>query len=772
MLFRSTYPRVPGSGTLSQSTGIAPDIAADRHLDRGFLAGPAWVRAVAVEPGREQFRWPLVVLDERGPCVPPEYRGPVAAAAGVAAGQVPAVLPEPVPQGGLAGGGQCVRADPHDAAAAVAADLAVFEEEVDAAAGAVAGPAVPQLPRAAKQPGEFSQHPVELARSCHDPGRTRGGRDCASGRCWRRRGRRAACLPLAARCPGQAGLVARGGDGEGVSGGADGEPEGVPGPLRADPAGGDGPAQGGGVGHRAARHLPGADLGQPVPGLPAAEVTQARGSDRSGNPSAARASASRIWARWPAQYRSYFDVTPPVCPDDHGTRQSSRAAGCVIGWPDVPGGHRYPCLPKPDAYGRRSAEFASPAGLIDCDRRPLAVAEFPATSGGHRRLLGWLSGFGPVARVARRGHRALRPPCWSPPGTTPAGCGRGHLGARVRHRTYPRGAPAGQPTRKRVPTIGPDGPSSRADADRVIDCEVLKVAGQRTGPRGRQRSQLLAAHFLRERRLRVVPLGCRRAACSAASRAPAASCSPSPGGDSASPAGTRPRPAGIPRRAPQRLAPAAPRPPAPARPARPGRPVPARPPARPPPPARRQPSPPPPRPAAYRPLSPRRAPARPQPRPARRGPEARPGPLRPPRSALRARPAARPGPARRPAACATCRAASWRARSSSARADSAASRARAASRPALPAWDSASPARDSASAARDSAPRTATSRSCRAAATCSCAARSAWAARTCAASRAATASCSAAAFAATAPASRASASCAAARASLASASAR
>jgi hypothetical protein len=83
-----------------------PDIAADRHLDRGFLAGPAWVRAVAVEPGREQFRWPPVALDERGPCVPPEYRGPVVAAAGVASGQVPAVLPEPTPQGGLAGSGQ------------------------------------------------------------------------------------------------------------------------------------------------------------------------------------------------------------------------------------------------------------------------------------------------------------------------------------------------------------------------------------------------------------------------------------------------------------------------------------------------------------------------------------------------------------------------------------------------------------------------------------------------------------------------------------------
>jgi hypothetical protein len=65
-----------------------------------------------------------------------------------------------------------------------------------------------------------------------------------------------------------------------------------------------------------------------------------------GNPLAARPSASRIWPRRPAQYRSYFDVTPPVCPDDHGTRQSRRTAECVHGWRDVPGGHRYPCLPQ------------------------------------------------------------------------------------------------------------------------------------------------------------------------------------------------------------------------------------------------------------------------------------------------------------------------------------------------------------------------------------------------------------------------------------------
>ena len=111
------------------------DVAADGHFESGFLAGPARVRAVAVEPGCEQSRWLPVAVDERRPDVPPEYRGPVVAAAGIAAAQVPAVLPEPVPQGGAAGSSQRVRADPHHAAAAVAADLAVFEEEVDPAWG-------------------------------------------------------------------------------------------------------------------------------------------------------------------------------------------------------------------------------------------------------------------------------------------------------------------------------------------------------------------------------------------------------------------------------------------------------------------------------------------------------------------------------------------------------------------------------------------------------------------------------------------------------------
>ena len=55
--------------------------------------------------------------------------------AGAPPDRVAAVLPEPVPQGGAAGSGQRVRANPDHAAAAVAADLAVFEEEVDPPGG-------------------------------------------------------------------------------------------------------------------------------------------------------------------------------------------------------------------------------------------------------------------------------------------------------------------------------------------------------------------------------------------------------------------------------------------------------------------------------------------------------------------------------------------------------------------------------------------------------------------------------------------------------------
>src|SRR6516162_7734473 len=43
------------------------------------------------------------------------------------------------------------------------------------------------------------------------------------------------------------------------------------------------------------------------------------------------------------------------------------------------------------------------AAALDAIGGLLAVAEFPTTSAGHRELLGWLSGFGPVARVGVEG---------------------------------------------------------------------------------------------------------------------------------------------------------------------------------------------------------------------------------------------------------------------------------------------------------------------------------------------------------------------------------
>ena len=65
------------------------------------------------------------------------------------------------------------------------------------------------------------------------------------------------------------------------------------------------------------------------------------------------------------------------------------------------------------------------AAALDTVGGLLAVAEFPTTSAGHRELLGWLSGFGPVARVGVEGTGSygaglarflraagVRSPCW------------------------------------------------------------------------------------------------------------------------------------------------------------------------------------------------------------------------------------------------------------------------------------------------------------------------------------------------------------------------
>ena len=270
---------------------------------------------MAVEPGCEQSRWLPVAVDERRPDVPPEYRGPVVAAAGIAAAQVAAVLPEPVPQGGAAGSSQRVRADPHHAAAAVVADLAVFEEEVDPALGAVAGLAVPQPSCAAGQPG---QQPVELLRSRPARYDLGWGRARMDGWCWREfpgRGNRCAVrLPVRGCARGLAGR-GRGRDGDGVPGGADGEPEGVLWPWRADLSGGRRSCP---VRWRAPSSCVSVRCRRPRPAR-----TRTAGAPRScrpgvaqttaGNPSAARPSAAWIWPRQAAQY-GRISMSPRQCP--------------------------------------------------------------------------------------------------------------------------------------------------------------------------------------------------------------------------------------------------------------------------------------------------------------------------------------------------------------------------------------------------------------------------------------------------------------------------
>ena len=60
-------------------------------------------------------------------------------------------------------------------------------------------------------------------------------------------------------------------------------------------------------------------------------------------------------------------------------------------------------VPRPVTGGVDTHLDLNVAAALDPVGGLLAVAEFPATSGGHRRLLGWLAGFGPVARVGVEG---------------------------------------------------------------------------------------------------------------------------------------------------------------------------------------------------------------------------------------------------------------------------------------------------------------------------------------------------------------------------------
>jgi hypothetical protein len=141
---------VGSAGDAEPQERHGPDVVADLAFDAGFLAGALAGRAAAVKPGCEQVVRQAVAADEGGAHVPAEYRRAVVTAARVAAGQLPAVLPEPAPQRGLAGLRQRAGADAHYPAAAVRAVLAVFAGEVDSlrqAAGTIA--AVTQAPRPA-----------------------------------------------------------------------------------------------------------------------------------------------------------------------------------------------------------------------------------------------------------------------------------------------------------------------------------------------------------------------------------------------------------------------------------------------------------------------------------------------------------------------------------------------------------------------------------------------------------------------------------------------
>ncbi len=216
--------------------------------------------------------------------MPAEHRRAVVAAARVAAGQVPAVLPESAPQHGLAGRCQRVGADAHHPAGAVRAVLAVLEEEVQALrrAAGTAG-ALTQEPRPAQPGGQLIQDPVELT-SISPASAARSGQVTRPG--WtgppsvrRPRGPGLAAGP-GCRAAFRAAVIRGGRDGEHVTGGADGEPEGASWPWPADAAGRDRVAQRPRVRPGGACHLLPEYVGRSVPGLPCPQPGQARHAHR------------------------------------------------------------------------------------------------------------------------------------------------------------------------------------------------------------------------------------------------------------------------------------------------------------------------------------------------------------------------------------------------------------------------------------------------------------------------------------------------------------
>src|SRR5712691_3071915 len=104
--------------------------------------------------------------------------------------------------------------------------------------------------------------------------------------------------------------------------------------------------------------------------------------------------------------------------------------------------HAAPCLVTGGAGTHLDLNVAA---ALDPVGGLLAVAEFPATSAGHRDLLGWLSGFGPVARVGVEGT-----------GSYGAGLARFLRAAGVQIVEVDRPQPAGPPPGRQVRSAGCD----------------------------------------------------------------------------------------------------------------------------------------------------------------------------------------------------------------------------------------------------------------------------------------------------------------------------
>jgi hypothetical protein len=330
MLFCSTSARVAGSGTFSHSTGMAPmwRLTANSRAVSGRSqpgCGPWRSSQDASSPGGCPSRWmsaaPTCRRNTEARWLP-----------------LPGSRPPRCPR--------CCRSRSHKVALLAAVSACVptrttrllpslrtsksSKKKVHPALGAVTGPAVPQPPRGAGQPG---QQPVELLRSRparHALGR---GRARTDGRRWREfpgRGTRCAVrVPARGRVRGVAGR-AGGRDGDAVPGGADGDRkaswgQGAQIPLAATVR----PSEVACAIELRISSLPQTSA-SPYQDCRAPRSRRPGVATAAGNLPAARPNAAWIWPRLAAQYRSYFDVTLPVCPGKPGTQPHARDDGLPV----------------------------------------------------------------------------------------------------------------------------------------------------------------------------------------------------------------------------------------------------------------------------------------------------------------------------------------------------------------------------------------------------------------------------------------------------------